>query len=147
MHRQARRRIRHPSARWPIEDKDDVLQPFLDGPDDAGTPGASREQVAAANAPRNNGINPELIDNLLDDLDVASVQISRSGEKKTGGELNFLVAFIFGALLVLPSFVYGRETMRGIVQEKTDRVVEVLISSVRPIELLTGRSSASQPLA
>jgi len=86
-----------------------------------------------------NGINPELIDDLLEDLDVASVQISRSGEKKTGGELNFLVAFIFGALLVLPSFVYGQETMRGIVQEKSDRVVEVLISSVKPIELLTGK--------
>jgi ABC-2 type transport system permease protein len=86
-----------------------------------------------------NGIQPQLVENLLNDLPVSAVQLSRSGEKKTGGELNFLVAFIFGALLVLPSFVYGQETMRGIVQEKTDRVVEVLISSVRPVELLTGK--------
>jgi ABC-2 type transport system permease protein len=86
-----------------------------------------------------NGINPELVDDLLEDLQVQAVQISRSGVKKTGGELNFIVAFIFGALLVLPSFVYGQETMRGIVQEKTDRVVEVLISSVSPKQLLTGK--------
>lgn len=86
-----------------------------------------------------NGINPELIDDLLEDLPVEAVQLSRSGEKKTGGELNFIVAFIFGALLILPSFVYGQETMRGIVQEKTDRVVEVLISSVSPMQLLSGK--------
>lgn len=86
-----------------------------------------------------NGVKPELVEKLLQDLSVDAVQLSRSGEKKTGGELNFIVAFIFGLLLILPSFVYGQETMRGIVQEKTDRVVEVLVSSVTPMELLTGK--------
>jgi ABC-2 type transport system permease protein len=85
------------------------------------------------------GIQSDLVENLLRDIPVEAVQLSRSGEKKTGGELNFIVAFIFGALLILPSFVYGQETMRGIVQEKTDRVVEVLVSSVTPMELLTGK--------
>lgn len=86
-----------------------------------------------------NGIRPDVVEDLLHDVDVEAVQLSRSGDRKTGGELNFIVAFIFGALLVLPSFVYGQETMRGIVQEKTDRVVEVLISSVTPFQLLTGK--------
>ncbi|HEX6099676.1 MAG TPA: ABC transporter permease [Thermoanaerobaculia bacterium] len=86
-----------------------------------------------------NGINPELVNDLLEDLPVEAVQLSRSGEKKTGGELNFLVAFIFAALLMIPSLVYGQETMRGIVQEKTDRVVEVLVSSVSPMQLLSGK--------
>ncbi len=86
-----------------------------------------------------NGIDPELVGDLLEDLSVEGVQLSRSGEKKTGGELNFIVAFLFGALLILPSLVYGQETMRGIVQEKTDRVVEVLVSSVSPLQLLSGK--------
>jgi ABC-2 type transport system permease protein len=86
-----------------------------------------------------NGVRPELVEKLLQDIDVDAVQLSRTGEKKTGGELNFIFAFILGALLILPSFVYGQETMRGIVQEKNDRVVEVLISSVTPKELLTGK--------
>ncbi|HEX6158636.1 MAG TPA: ABC transporter permease, partial [Thermoanaerobaculia bacterium] len=65
--------------------------------------------------------------------------ISKSGEQKTGGEANLLFGFIFAALLVLPSFIYGNETMRGIVQEKSERVVEVLISSVTPMQLLMGK--------
>jgi ABC-2 type transport system permease protein len=86
-----------------------------------------------------NGMQPEVVDDLLVDMPIEAVQLSRTGEKKTGGELNFIVAFIFGALLVLPSFVYGQETMRGIVQEKSERVVEVLISSVTPTQLLSGK--------
>ena len=86
-----------------------------------------------------NGVRPELVEDLLQDLSVDAVQLSRTGEKKTGGELNFIFAFILGALLILPSFIYGQETMRGIVQEKTDRVVEVLVSSVTPMELLSGK--------
>jgi ABC-2 type transport system permease protein len=86
-----------------------------------------------------NGVKPELVEDLLQDLSVDAVQLSRTGEKKSGGELNFLFAFILGALLILPSFIYGQETMRGIVQEKTDRVVEVLVSSVTPMELLSGK--------
>jgi ABC-2 type transport system permease protein len=85
------------------------------------------------------GIDPEAVDQALEDVPVGAVQLSRTGETKTGGELNFFVAFIFGALLMLPSFVYGQETMRGIVQEKTDRVVEVLVSSVKPMQLLSGK--------
>ena len=86
-----------------------------------------------------NGVKPELVEKLLQDLPVDAVQLSRTGEKKSGGELNFVFAFILGALLMLPSLIYGQETMRGIVQEKTDRVVEVLVSSVTPMELLTGK--------
>lgn len=86
-----------------------------------------------------NGISPDVIDKLMQDLPVEAVQLSRSGERKKGGELNFIVAFLFGAMLILPSLVYGQETMRGIVQEKTDRVVEVLVSSVSPMQLLTGK--------
>ena len=85
------------------------------------------------------GVDAATIDRAMQDVPVEAVQLSRTGATTKGGELNFVFAFIFGALLVLPSFVYGQETMRGIVQEKTDRVVEVLVSSVKPMQLLTGK--------
>jgi ABC-2 type transport system permease protein len=86
-----------------------------------------------------NGMNPDAIDQLLADVPSNGVQLSRSGEQKKGGELNFIIAFLFGALMVLPTLIYGQDIMRGIVQEKSDRVVEVLVSSMAPIHLLSGK--------
>lgn len=85
------------------------------------------------------GIDPKALDELTRDVPVDAVQLSVSGEQKKGGELNFVIGFLFAALLIVPSFVYGLEIMRGIIQEKTDRVVEILISSMSPRQLLTGK--------
>jgi ABC-2 type transport system permease protein len=85
------------------------------------------------------GIDPNAIDAVTRDVPVEGVQLSRSGEQKKGGELNLILGFIFAALLLIPSFIYGLEIMRGIIQEKNDRVVEVLVSSMSPRQLLTGK--------
>jgi ABC-2 type transport system permease protein len=85
------------------------------------------------------GIAAEEIEKLLTDTPVDSVQVSKSGEQKKGGEANLFIGLIFTGLLMLPSFIYGLEIMRGIIQEKNDRVVEVLISSMTPGQLLTGK--------
>jgi ABC-2 type transport system permease protein len=85
------------------------------------------------------GINVEAIDALIRDVPVDGVQITKTGEQKKGGEANFLVGFAFAALLILPSFIYGLEIMRGIIQEKTDRIVEILVSSMSPMQLLSGK--------
>ena len=93
-----------------------------------------REQRLAAR-----GIDRADVDKLMSELDVEAVQISKSGEQKKGGVGNFFAGMILVALLFIPSFVYGLETMRGIIQEKTDRVVEVLVSSVSSKQLLVGK--------
>ena len=87
------------------------------------------------------GITSAQLDAIMKQVPVEGVQMSRSGEQKKGGELNFILAFILAALLIVPAFMYGLEIMRGIVQEKNDRVVEVLLSSMSPYELLTGKIS------
>src|SRR5205085_2407401 len=86
------------------------------------------------------GIAATDIDKILTTPEVEAVQVSKSGQKKGGGgTINFFIGFIFAFLLMMPSFVYGVEIMRGIIQEKTDRVVEVLLSSVTPRQLLSGK--------
>jgi len=85
------------------------------------------------------GIDSSDVDTLTREVPLDSVQLSRSGQQKKGGEANLIIGFIFAALLIIPSFIYGLETMRGIVQEKSERIVEVLISSMSPRELLTGK--------
>jgi len=85
------------------------------------------------------GLDPDAIDALTRSVPVDGVQFSRSGEQKKGGELNLIIAILFAAFLLIPSFIYGLEIMRGIIQEKNDRVVEVLVSSMSPRQLLTGK--------
>lgn len=85
------------------------------------------------------GIDPEEVTRLLTDVDVEGIQVTRTGEQKKGGKSNFLVGFVFVAMLFLPALLYGQEILRGIIQEKSDRIVEILVSSMRPIELLTGK--------
>lgn len=93
----------------------------------------SRQRLSAR------GIDPAEVDRLLVDVSVEGVQVTREGEQKKGGRDSFLVGFVFVALLFIPALLYGQEIMRGIIQEKTDRVVEILVSSMKPIELLTGK--------
>jgi ABC-2 type transport system permease protein len=85
------------------------------------------------------GLDTAAVDTLTREVPTDSVQLSKSGEQKKGGEANFIIGFIFAFLLIMPSFIYGLETMRGIVQEKSERIVEVLVSSMSPRELLTGK--------
>jgi ABC-2 type transport system permease protein len=85
------------------------------------------------------GISAEEADRLLRRVRVAVVKLSRSGEQTAGGELNFVIGLFFMIMLMLPTFAYGQEVMRGIVQEKTERVVEILISSLSPMSLLSGK--------
>src|SRR5207245_1288266 len=85
------------------------------------------------------GIRADEVEALTRNVPVEGVQLSRTGEQKRGGEANFMFAFLLAGLLIIPAFVYGLEIMRGIVQEKNDRIVEILISSMSPRELLTGK--------
>jgi ABC-2 type transport system permease protein len=85
------------------------------------------------------GLDPDVLNRVMTEMTLDSVQLSKSGEQKKGGSANFFVGFVLCALLILPTIISGLDVMRGIIQEKTDRVVEVLISSVTPSELLIGK--------
>jgi len=92
-----------------------------------------RERLAAR------GFPPSEATLVLAPLPVESVQVTKSGQERKGGEGSFVVAMLFMTLLFIPSLVYGQEVMRGVIQEKTDRVVEILVSSMTPMELLSGK--------
>ena len=86
------------------------------------------------------GMDPAGVDAALRPLKLESLQVGRTGEATSGGgRSNFFVGIVFAMLLFIPMLLYGVEIMRGIVQEKTDRIVEILISSMSPVQLLGGK--------
>lgn len=73
-------------------------------------------------------------------LDLESFQVQKSGETK---KKNFLGAyfgtFIFVFILFMSMLLYGIAVMRGILEEKSNRVMEVLLGSLSPDQLMTGK--------
>ena len=88
---------------------------------------------------RARGLDVTDLDRLEQRVDVETVRVSRAGHEKTGGELDYVVGFAFVALLFIPILLYGQSIMLGIVQEKSERVIEVLLSSLTATELLVGK--------
>ena len=75
------------------------------------------------------------------DLNLVDRAASDAGDRSKGGgeEIRGFVGFMFSAVLFLVLVVYGGLILRSVVEEKSNRVVEVLIAAVRPEELLLGK--------
>ena len=72
-------------------------------------------------------------------VDLATVQI-RDG-KVTGGsaESSFFLAYFIWFLLYIAILLYGIQVLGAVVEEKSSRIVEVLVSSLKPFQLLAGK--------
>jgi ABC-2 type transport system permease protein len=74
------------------------------------------------------------------DVKVQTILISDMGEeKKTSTGLAMGIAYISGLMIYMLTFIFGAQVMRGVIEEKTSRIVEVLISSVKPFQLMMGK--------
>ncbi|HBX51750.1 MAG TPA: ABC transporter permease [Bacteroidales bacterium] len=60
-------------------------------------------------------------------------------EEKTSTEIAMAVGIISGILIYFFIFMYGAQVMRGVIEEKTNRIVEVIVSSVKPFQLMMGK--------
>ena len=64
-------------------------------------------------------------------------ETGKATETSTG--ISMALAYIGGLLMYMLVFIFGSQVMRGVIEEKTSRVVEVIISSVKPSELMMGK--------
>ena len=82
----------------------------------------------------------ELVENTKVDIDVKTVRWGKDGEEKMGSaELALIIGMISAFIIYMFIVVYGAQVMSGVVQEKTSRIVEVIISSVKPFQLMMGK--------
>jgi ABC-2 type transport system permease protein len=82
----------------------------------------------------------EIMKNIETDVSIQTKKIDESGEvKESSTGIAMALAYIFGLLMYMLVFIFGSQVMRGVIEEKTSRVVEVIISSVKPIQLMMGK--------
>ena len=85
------------------------------------------------------GIDAATLDNIKPDFTIVSKELTLEGEKDTSSGAAMAVGFAAAILIYMSLFIYGIQVMRGIIEEKTSRIVEVVISSVRPFQLMMGK--------
>src|SRR4030095_244343 len=85
------------------------------------------------------GINQETLDQIKTKVRVNTRTLTEQGEEETSAGLTTAVGMIGGVLIYMFIFLYGAQVMRGVIEEKTNRIVEVIISSVRPFQLMMGK--------
>lgn len=73
-------------------------------------------------------------------INTAAKEITSSGEAKDSDtRIAMGIAMALSVLIYLSLFLYGAQVMRGIIEEKSNRIIEVIISSVKPFQLMMGK--------
>jgi ABC-2 type transport system permease protein len=69
-----------------------------------------------------------------------TLKISETGEtQKSSSIIAFIASYAMGIIIYFFVFMYGAMVMRGVMEEKKNRIIEVIISSVKPFELMAGK--------
>ncbi|MFT7237223.1 MAG: ABC-2 type transport system permease protein [Cyclobacteriaceae bacterium] len=88
---------------------------------------------------RQSGIDREVLDNLKVDIDINSYNLSGDDEQESSSIGASAIGYISSFMIYIFIFIYGAQCMRGVIEEKTSRIIEVVISSVRPFQLMMGK--------
>ena len=85
------------------------------------------------------GIDLQILEGVTTQIEVKTIIIGEEGETTGNAEVSFGIGFMCGILIYMFIFMYGTMVMRGVIEEKTSRIVEVIISSVKPFQLMMGK--------
>jgi ABC-2 type transport system permease protein len=84
-------------------------------------------------------IDPAKYEAIKSEVHIDSQIDSESGGKKSVEGVAYGVAFASGLLIYMVLLIYGAMVMRGVMEEKTNRISEVIVSSVKPFQLMFGK--------
>lgn len=89
---------------------------------------------------KESGISQSDLDQLKTSVDISTKKIAETGqEEDSSAGASTIIAFIAGILMFMFIMLYGIQVMRGVIEEKTSRIIEVMISSVKPFQLMMGK--------
>jgi len=96
-------------------------------------------EIAMNNGMIKNHIDTALLHSIKSDISLNAIEITETGDNKTDLGANIGVGIACAILIYLALFIYGAQVMRGVIEEKTSRIIEVIISSVKPFQLMLGK--------
>ena len=86
------------------------------------------------------GIDLQMLEDASTEINITTKIISEDGNTSNSqAEASMGIGFLSGILIYMFIFMYGTMVMRGVIEEKTSRIVELIISSVKPFQLMMGK--------
>ncbi len=85
------------------------------------------------------GLDPRKVDRLTKRVNARTVRVTEGGEKESGFLEQFGLSYIFVLMLLMMVIQSGQFLVRSLVEEKSNRLVEVLVSSCSPMDLMGGK--------
>ncbi|WP_113653882.1 ABC transporter permease [Pedobacter namyangjuensis] len=99
------------------------------------------EEIIRNQKLQESGISQGDLDKLKTNVDIETKKITADTgkEESSSAGASTIIAFIAGVLMFMFIMLYGIQVMRGVIEEKTSRIIEVMISSVKPFQLMMGK--------
>ena len=85
------------------------------------------------------GIDTAILAKAQKPVTIDAKQLTASGEKDAQTYVAYAIGLLSALLIYMSLFLYGAQVMRGVIEEKVSRVIEVIISSVKPFQLMMGK--------
>ena len=85
------------------------------------------------------GLDPKLVKQLNKSTDLRTVRVTEKGEKESGFLESFGISYVFLIMMMIMILTSGQILVRSLVEEKSNRIVEVLVSSCSPTDLMFGK--------
>ena len=87
-----------------------------------------------------NGVDPEIVSAVKTKVNLQIMRMDEKGnEKETFTKVQFSLGLVLAMLVYMFILFFGSQVMQGVAEEKTNRIIEVIISSVKPFQLMMGK--------
>ena len=81
----------------------------------------------------------QMVDKAHVDIDVRSIKLSDEGAQESSTDAAMVLGFMLSFITYMFVLMYGAMIMNSVIEEKTNRIVEVVVSSCRPFQLMLGK--------
>lgn len=97
------------------------------------------ENIVSSKVLLEKGIDPDLVNRAIRQIQFETHKVKKQGTAKASSGMDYMMSILMLSLLFSVLMAYGQLIMRGVIEEKNNRIIEVLISSTRPRTLFLGK--------
>jgi len=85
------------------------------------------------------GVDQQMLQSIETNISLNTLSLTSAGEKASNATATFGTAYVSSLLIYFFLFLYGVQVMKGVMEEKNSKVIEVIISSIKPFQLMMGK--------